>query len=68
MPVSRNGTGRMSADKVVAYFVGCTTNYNEPEIGEAVVEVLEKLGMRDRVELTRYAIQVGIIGLHERSS
>lgn len=33
------------ADKV-AYFAGCTTNYNEPEIGKAVVEVLEKLGMQ----------------------
>jgi Fe-S oxidoreductase len=30
----------------VAYFAGCTTNYHEPEVGEAVVEILEKLGMR----------------------
>ncbi len=32
----------------VAYFVGCTTNYSEPEIGKAVVEVLERLGIRVR--------------------
>lgn len=29
----------------VAYFVGCTADYTEPEIGKAVVEVLAKLGM-----------------------
>lgn len=29
----------------VTYFVGCTANYSEPEIGKAVVEVLGALGM-----------------------
>jgi glycerol-3-phosphate dehydrogenase subunit C len=46
MPVSGHATARISADNEVAYFVGCTTNYNEPEIGQAVVEVLGKLGIR----------------------
>jgi Fe-S oxidoreductase len=46
MPVSGHGSRSIRADDVVAYFAGCTTNYNEPEVGEAVVEILEKLGMR----------------------
>jgi DNA-binding NarL/FixJ family response regulator len=28
--------------------------------------VFQKLGVRDRVELTRYAIRVGLTGAHER--
>jgi len=46
MPVSQNANPGTRVDSVVAYFVGCTTNYSEPEVGEAVVEVLEKLGIR----------------------
>jgi len=30
--------------------------------------VFQKLGLRDRVELARYAIQAGIVGVHERRS
>ena len=29
--------------------------------------VFQKLGIRDRIDLTLYAARVGIIGLHERS-
>jgi Fe-S oxidoreductase len=47
---THSGTGRtarsVGADDEVAYFAGCTANYNEPEVGEAVVEILEKLGLR----------------------
>ncbi len=42
-----------TAEKVVAYFAGCTTNYNEPELGEAVVEILETLGMRPAYPVQR---------------
>jgi len=38
---------RQSPDgKAIAYFHGCYTNYMEPELGRAVVEVLEKNGFR----------------------
>lgn len=30
----------------VVYFAGCTTNYNEPDIGKVVVAILENLGFR----------------------
>jgi DNA-binding NarL/FixJ family response regulator len=33
-----------------------------------VNKVLEKLGVRDRVELALYAVRAGIIGTHERAS
>lgn len=46
MAASGSANRGKTAEKVVAYFAGCTTNYNEPEIGEAVVEILETLGMR----------------------
>ncbi len=40
-------------------------------IGEVTVKshlnnIFQKLGVRDRVELARYAIRVGIVGVHER--
>jgi len=40
-------------------------------IGEVTVKshlnnIFQKLALRDRVELTRYAIRVGIVGVHER--
>jgi len=42
-------------------------------IGQVTVKthlnnVFQKLGLRDRVELARYAIQTGIVGVHERRS
>lgn len=37
----------MSAE--VAYFVGCTADYTEPEVGKAVVDVLEAVGIRVRL-------------------
>ncbi|MBP1688588.1 MAG: glycerol 3-phosphate dehydrogenase (quinone) subunit [Deltaproteobacteria bacterium] len=46
MAISGSANRSATTEKVVAYFAGCTTNYNEPELGEAVVEILEKLGMR----------------------
>lgn len=46
MAVSGSANRGGAAEKVVAYFAGCTTNYSEPELGEAVVEILEKLGVR----------------------
>lgn len=33
----------------MAYFVGCTADYTEPEVGKAVVDVLEALGIRVRL-------------------
>jgi len=40
-------------------------------IGEVTVKshlnnIFQKLGVRDRVELARYAIRIGIVGVHER--
>ena len=37
---------RSSGGKPIAYFHGCYTNYIEPGLGRAVVEVLEKNGFR----------------------
>ena len=36
----------MKTVKKIAYFAGCTTNYIEPEIGRATVQVLKKNGFR----------------------
>ena len=36
----------MKTVKKIAYFAGCTTNYIEPEIGRATVQVLKKNGLR----------------------
>lgn len=35
---------KFSSSKKVVYFVGCSTNYNSPEIGKSVVQVLEHNG------------------------
>lgn len=37
-------TPRLKADKKVVYFHGCSTNYYEPQVGQAAVAVLEHLG------------------------
>ena len=39
-------THRFESDFKVAYFYGCQTNTNEPEVGKAVVEILQKLGIQ----------------------
>ena len=38
-------TRHFRSDRKVAYFHGCYTNTNETEVGKAVVEVLEKVGI-----------------------
>jgi glycerol-3-phosphate dehydrogenase subunit C len=38
-------TQRFRSKVKVAYFYGCQTNTNEPEVGKAVVEVFQKLGI-----------------------
>ncbi|MFC4551274.1 MULTISPECIES: anaerobic glycerol-3-phosphate dehydrogenase subunit C [Halorussus] len=40
----RGGPGVRSEDKRVAYFHGCYSNYNTPEVGKAMVEVFEAFG------------------------
>jgi glycerol-3-phosphate dehydrogenase subunit C len=37
---------RSEGEKEVAYFYGCFTNFNDPDLGKAVVKVLEKNGYR----------------------
>ncbi len=37
-------TPRLKSDKKVVYFHGCSTNYYEPQVGQAAVAVLEHLG------------------------
>ena len=37
-------TPRLKSDNKVVYFHGCSTNYYEPEVGQAAVAVLEHLG------------------------
>lgn len=34
----------LKSEKKVVYFVGCTANYNEPEIARAVIKILERNG------------------------
>lgn len=34
----------VNLEKKIAYFVGCSTNYYQPEVGKGLVEVLEKNG------------------------
>ncbi len=41
----KNGRGAISGE-TVAYFYGCYTNYAEPDLGKAVVSVLERNGLR----------------------
>jgi DNA-binding NarL/FixJ family response regulator len=41
---------------------------SEPTVKTHLNNVFQKLGIRDRVELTLYAARVGIIGVHERST
>ncbi len=33
-----------TSDKKVVYFAGCYTNYNQPEVGRSVVQILERNG------------------------
>ena len=40
----RNRSGKITADKKVVYFHGCSTEYYEPRIGRAAVQVLETNG------------------------
>jgi glycerol-3-phosphate dehydrogenase subunit C len=40
-----NPDDMLKKDQRVAYFVGCTANFVEPEIGKAVVRVLKKSGL-----------------------
>jgi len=40
----RGGTNAESDDKRVAYFHGCYSNYNTPEVGKAMVRVFEQFG------------------------
>jgi glycerol-3-phosphate dehydrogenase subunit C len=44
-PPAGRAEGRTHADKKVAYFYGCYTNTNEPDVGRATVEVLEATGI-----------------------
>lgn len=37
-------TPRLKSDQKVVYFHGCSTNYYEPQVGQAAVAVLEHLG------------------------
>jgi glycerol-3-phosphate dehydrogenase subunit C len=40
----REERGEADADKKVAYFHGCYSNYNTPEVGKAMVRVFEQFG------------------------
>jgi len=42
--VDRGGAQVQNPDKRVAYFHGCYSNYNTPEVGKAMVEVFEEFG------------------------
>jgi len=42
--VDRGGAQVENPDKRVAYFHGCYSNYNTPEVGKAMVEVFEEFG------------------------
>jgi len=42
--VERGGAQVENPDKRVAYFHGCYSNYNTPEVGKAMVEVFEEFG------------------------
>ena len=41
---ARERMGEPDADKRVAYFHGCYSNYNTPEVGKALVRVFEQFG------------------------
>lgn len=39
----------------------------EPTVKTHLNNIFRKLGLRDRVELARHALQVGIVGIHEKA-
>jgi DNA-binding NarL/FixJ family response regulator len=47
--------------------VGKKLFISEQTVKTHLNNVFQKLGLRDRVELTRYAIRSGIVGIHERT-
>jgi glycerol-3-phosphate dehydrogenase subunit C len=44
--MNQNPDNGLKTDRIVAYFVGCTANFVEPEIGKAMVRVLRKNGLK----------------------
>jgi DNA-binding NarL/FixJ family response regulator len=46
--------------------VGRKLFISEDTVKTHLNNIFKKLGLRDRAELTRYAIRVGIVGVHEQ--